>query len=95
MFVFVLSCITLCPFLFYNHHEEEERACCFSFIFLRMSCYCKFSVTLPHGAVLTMPWVGLRCVIVVFPDHTHLHFVNIFQLFFISFYIVIIYHVIF
>ena len=22
-----------------------------------------------------MPWVGLRCVIVVFPDHTHLLFV--------------------
>ena len=20
---------------------------------------------------LTVPWVGLRCVIVVFPDHTH------------------------
>ena len=23
---------------------------------------------------LTMPWVGLQCVIVVFPDHTHLLF---------------------
>ena len=23
---------------------------------------------------LTMHWVGLQCVIVVFPDHTHLHF---------------------
>ena len=22
-----------------------------------------------------MPWVGLQYVIVVFPDHTHLHFV--------------------
>ena len=21
---------------------------------------------------LTMPWVGLQCLIVVFPDHTHL-----------------------
>ena len=21
---------------------------------------------------LTMPWVGLQCVIVVFPDHSHL-----------------------
>ena len=21
-----------------------------------------------------MPWVGLQCVIVVFPDHTHLRF---------------------
>ena len=24
---------------------------------------------------LTMPWVGLQCVIVGFPDHTHLLFV--------------------
>ena len=24
---------------------------------------------------LTVPWVGLQCVIVVFPDHTHLHFI--------------------
>ena len=34
-----------------------------------MNCYsnCKLSVALPHG-----PWVGLQCVIVVFPDHTHL-----------------------
>ena len=26
---------------------------------------------------LTVPWVGLQCVIVVFPDHTHLHFVKL------------------
>ena len=25
---------------------------------------------------LVMPWVGLQCVIVVFPDHTHLLFLN-------------------
>ena len=29
----------------------EERAGCFAFIVLRMSCYCKCVVTLPHGAV--------------------------------------------
>ena len=23
---------------------------------------------------LTVPWVGLQCVLVVFPDHTHLRF---------------------
>ena len=23
---------------------------------------------------VTVPWVGLQCVIVVFPDHTHLLF---------------------
>ena len=24
----------------------------------------------------TVPWVGLQCVIVIFPDHTHLLFCN-------------------
>ena len=27
---------------------------------------------------LMVPWVGLQCVIVVFPDHTHLFFYTIF-----------------
>ena len=35
--------------------------------FFQMFCYCKCFVALPHGAV-----VILQCVIVVFPDHTHL-----------------------
>ena len=51
MFVLVLLCITLCPFLVYNHLKEEERAGCFTFSVIRMSCYYKYSVTLPHGAV--------------------------------------------
>ena len=54
----------------YNHLEEEERAGCFALIVLRMSCYCKCSVALLH----TVPWVSLQCVIVVFPDYTHLLF---------------------
>ena len=37
-FVFVFVCITLCPFYFCNYLEEEERAGCFAFIVLRMSC---------------------------------------------------------
>ena len=37
-----------------------------------MSCYCKFSVSPSND---TVGWVGLQCSIVVFPDHTHLHFV--------------------
>ena len=40
---------------------------CFAFIALRISCYCKSSM---------MPWVGLRCVIVVFPDQIHLLFAS-------------------
>ena len=34
---------------------------------LQMSCYCKCYLALPQGAM-----VCLQCVIVVFPDHTHL-----------------------
>ena len=48
MFVFVLLCITLCPYQFCNHLEEEVRAG-FAFIVLRMYCYSKCYVT--RGAV--------------------------------------------
>ena len=51
VFVFVLLCITLCPFYFCNHLEEEERAVYFAFNDLRMSCYCICSATLPYGVV--------------------------------------------
>ena len=51
MFVFVLFCITVCPFLFCNHHKEKEKACCFAIIVLQMYCHYKCSVALPHGAV--------------------------------------------
>ena len=55
--------------VFLNHLEEEERAGCFAFIVFRMSCYCNVP-----WLFLTMPWAGLQCVVVVFPDHTHLLF---------------------
>ena len=51
MFVFVVLCITLCPFYFCNHLEEEEKAGCFASIVLQMYCYYKWSVALPHSAV--------------------------------------------
>ena len=51
MFIFILLCITLCPFKFCNHLEEEEKACCFAIIVLQMYCYCKCSVVLPQGVV--------------------------------------------
>ena len=38
--VFVLVCITLCPFLFCNNLDEEERAGCFASDVFWMSCYC-------------------------------------------------------
>ena len=43
-------------------------------------------VVLPYRCIVTInvlwlflavPWVGLQCVIVVFPDHTHLLFLTI------------------
>ena len=48
----LFCCALLCVLSsFAIHLEEEERTGCFTFIVLRMSCYCKCSVTLPHGAV--------------------------------------------
>ena len=41
---------------FYNHLEEEERAGSLAFIVLRISCYCKCSVTLPRDVV---GWSGV------------------------------------
>ena len=51
MFVFVLLCITLCPFQFCNHLEGEEKADRFAIIALQMYCSYKYSVDLPHDAV--------------------------------------------
>ena len=69
MFVFVLLYITLFPFYFCNHLEEEEKAGCFAVIVLQMYCY--FNVL---WFFLSVPWVGLQCVILVFLDNTHLLF---------------------
>ena len=44
------------------------KAGCFAIVVSQMYCFSKCSVALPQ------PWVGLQCVIVVFPDHTHLLF---------------------
>ena len=38
-------------FLVFDHLEEEEHTGYFAFIVIRMFCYCKSSVTLPHGAM--------------------------------------------
>ena len=68
MLVFVLVGITLCPFLFGNHLDEEERAGCFVLIVL---CLVTVNVL---WLFLSVPWVGLQCVILVFPEHTQLLF---------------------
>ena len=66
VFVFVLLCITLCPFWFCNHLEEEERELV---ALLSLSCKCVVAIGL-LWLLLAVPWVGLRCVFVVFPGHT-------------------------
>ena len=48
MLVFVLVCITLCP---WKHHDEEERAGCFAFVVFRISGYCKCPIAIPYGVV--------------------------------------------
>ena len=40
---------------------------------LLLSCRCIVTVNVPW-LFLTVPWVGLQCVIVVFTDHAHLLF---------------------
>ena len=40
-------------------------------VMLLLSCLVNVSVL---WLFLTVPWVGLQCVLVVFPDHTHLRF---------------------
>ena len=65
MLVFVLVCITLCPFYVCNNLDEEERAGCFAFIVLGI-------VTVSvMWLFLIILWAGLQCVIVVFPVNTH------------------------
>ena len=51
MFVYVLLCITLCPFQFCKHLEEEEKAGCVEIFVLQMCCYYTRSVALPLRAV--------------------------------------------
>ena len=49
--VFVLLCISMCPFYCCYHLDEEENDNCFALIVFLMSCDCKCSVALPHDAV--------------------------------------------
>ena len=67
--IFVLVCITLCLFKFCNHIVEEERPGCFALL----SSWCLVSVNV-LWPFLTVQWVGLQCVIAVFPDPTLLLF---------------------
>ena len=60
----------LCPFKLCNHLKEEMIAC--ALLLLCYRCIVTVNVLYLFLAVLQ---VSLRCVLVVFLDHTHLFFV--------------------
>ena len=64
---------------FFNHLDGEERAGCFTLslcglvtylvALLSLSSCCLVNIIV-QWRFLTVPWVGLQCVIVAFPNHT-------------------------
>ena len=66
LFCYALLCV---QFSFAIILKRKKKAGCFAFIVLQciviINVMCRF---------LTVPWVGVQGVIVVFPDHTHLLF---------------------
>ena len=67
MFVFVLVCITcvLSSFAIILKRRRKLVA------LLLLSNRCLVVTANVMWLFLTVPWVGLQCVIVAFPDHTH------------------------
>ena len=65
MFVFVVFCITVnSSFAIIVKMERKLVA----LLLLSYRCIVTINVL---WLFLTVPWVGLQCVIVVFPDNTH------------------------
>ena len=65
MSVFVLLCITLCPFYFAIILKRKRKLV--ALLLLSYRCIVTINVL---WLFLTVQWVGLQHVIVVFPDHT-------------------------
>ena len=65
-----IHCLLLIPLFngvgpgFINHPAGEERAGCFGFCILNVVSFLYL--------FLTVPWIGLWCVNMAFPGHTHL-----------------------
>ena len=68
MLVYVLVCITLCPSFAIILTMKSELV---ALPLLSFGCLLTVNIL---WLFLTVPWVGLQFVIVVFPDHTHLLF---------------------
>ena len=67
VFVFALLCIILRPFIFTNILKMKRKLV--ALLLLSYRCIVTINVL---WLFLTVPWIGLQCAIVVFPDHTHL-----------------------
>ena len=61
--------ITLCPSSFAIILKRKRELV--ALLLLSYSCLITVNV---QWLFLRVPWAGLQCVIVVFPDHTHLLF---------------------
>ena len=80
LFVGVLCLSLFCYVLLYVHYS-------FAIILKRKSKLVALLLWFYRGIVtinglwlfLAAPWVGLQCVIVVFPDHTYLRFILTYQ----------------
>ena len=70
LYLFLL-CITLCPFCKFCNNLKRKRKLV---ALLLLSYRCIVTITVLWLFIMAPPWVGLQCVIVVFPDHTHLLF---------------------
>ena len=66
----IVSIPDLCTLSYFAISLKKKRELVAS---LLLSYGCLVTVYAPC-LFLTVPWVGLQCVIVVFPDHTHLLF---------------------
>ena len=70
MFVFILLCITVYVHSSFAIIFKRKRKLV-ALLLLSYRCIVAVGVM---WLFLVVPWVGLQCVIVVFPDHTHLLF---------------------
>ena len=64
----LISAFAIC-----SHLDGKERADCFTLIVFLISSWCFVAVSV-LWLFLAVSWVGLQCVIVVFPDLTHLFY---------------------
>ena len=68
--LFLLCCALLCVFSSFAIILNRKR----KLVALLLLSYGRLVTVNVLWPFLAVPWVGLRCVIVVFPDHVHLLF---------------------